>query len=299
MPVSSLTPQKCNTTFFKQRRFTRRRPCSPYAYPFRNLIFFLQQWEALQGFIGFSTTYFVHLVSNFQCDLGVSGAIGEVGVAAGKSFAALAFTRRKNESLLACDIFSLGIEHDNVPDANLPMFLHTLETLQIPADDVTILKQSSLELTDLDFTSLIGGKKLRKQEVGYRLFHVDGGHYAEAAFHDINVAACALVPGGIILVDDLHNLRWPGVQEGFHRYMLSNKTVRKLEPFLYTGRLFLTTLGYANVYRRALVKAHPRLKVLDMYGVEVLAAHRINPTKDDFIRMVSGIRPHVAGRKMK
>merc|ERR1712216_435599 len=142
------------------------------------------------------------------------GGIGEIGVAAGKSFGVLAFTRRANESLLACDLFTAGYEKDNCPEVNMPMFTNLLEYLHIPLDDVSILRRNSLSLIDRDLFRY-GGFHGSDTGGGYKLFHVDGGHYAEAALNDINIAACALVPGGVLLVDDLHNLRWPGVQEAF------------------------------------------------------------------------------------
>jgi len=262
------------------------------------VLMFLGNWDAFPGFIGWTTAYFIHLVAWLQCGIGVTGAIGEIGVAGGKSFA-MAFTRRPGEALVACDLFSTGIERDNVPDANLPMFLDLLDTLQIPKDDVRILKQSSLQLNDADLVNLYCGPKFGGPKVGgFRLFHVDGGHYAEAAFNDLNAAACALVPGGVVLVDDLHNFGFPGVQEGFHRYMLANPPPRRLVPFLYTGRLFLTTPGYASVYMHAIQRAHKGARQEELYGVKILTtpADQVRISETDFETMLRGQRP-TAGRK--
>merc|ERR1712107_907052 len=125
---------------------------------------------------------------------------------------------------------------------------------------------------------------------GYRMFHVDGGHYVEASLHDLNIAACSIVPGGVVLVDDLHNLRWPGVQEGLHRYMLAAPPPRRLEPFLYTGRLFLTTPGYAEAYRQAIRRSQPLVKTRKFYGVDLVTALDIDISFDAFEAMVLGDR---------
>lgn len=233
--------------------------------------------------------------------MGVTGAIGEIGVAAGKSFAGLAFTRRENESLLALDLFSsgkvvAGQEKDNVAEANLPMFLDLLDFINISHTDVRILKQSSLQITDENLVSLTADHG-QKPVMGFRLFHVDGGHFTEATLHDLNIAACSLVPGGVVLVDDLHNLRWPGVQEGFHRFMLSEPRVRRLEPFLYTGRLFLTTPGYAEAYRQQLRRAQPGLKSRRLYDQELLAAHQVYPEVEELEKLLADDRPHARGPK--
>mmetsp|Transcript_80912 Transcript_80912/g.182559 ORF Transcript_80912/g.182559 Transcript_80912/m.182559 type:complete len:328 (+) Transcript_80912:49-1032(+) len=293
--LHDLTTRSCNASVPRRRRSFCGRP----TYGLSELMFFLANYETVPGFIGISTAYFIHFVSLLQCDLGVTGAIGEIGVAGGKSFAAMAFTRQEGENLLACDLFSTGIEKDNVPDANLPLFLNTLDALRIPEEDVVILKQSSLQLSDDNLVNLGVGRRRTRGKVGaFRLFHVDGGHYAEAAFHDINSAACSLVPGGVLLVDDLHNMGWPGVQEGFHRYMASERPKRQLVPFLYTGRLFLTTPGYAEAYRRGILRAYPRFETQTLYDTEVISApaHKVNVEAYDFQALYEGRLPRAANR---
>merc|ERR1719162_2843162 len=93
LPLSHAV-RRCNVSASPKR--TR---CRGSAYPLQDLLVFLSQWDSVPGFIGFGTAYFIHLVSLLQCDLGVAGAIGEIGVAGGKSFAVLAFTRQRGEVL--------------------------------------------------------------------------------------------------------------------------------------------------------------------------------------------------------
>lgn len=296
---AALSVRQCNVSVSRKKARCKR----PH-YPVEDALYFFHNWENLQGFIGMGTAYFIHLVALMQCSFGVLGAIGEIGVAGGKSFAALAFTRRENEALVACDLFAMGIEKDNVPDANLPLFLDVLESVNIPAEDVQILQQSSLQLRDCDLVGLALGRRRSSgvlaspERVGpFRLFHVDGGHYAEAALHDLNSAACALVPGGVVLVDDLHNMGWPGVQEGFHRYMLHEPAPRRLVPFLYTGRLFLTTPGYASRYRRTILRMHPQLRSVTLYETEMIAAppHVFPVRVEDFERLLIQGLPKLHG----
>jgi hypothetical protein len=50
------------------------------------------------------------------------------------------------------------------------------------------------------------------------------------------------VPGGILALDDYMSVHWPGVTEGFYRFMQSQN--RRLKPFLYfQNKLFLTTVS--------------------------------------------------------
>jgi hypothetical protein len=52
-----------------------------------------------------------------------------------------------------------------------------------------------------------------------RFFHIDGGHRAEDVVADLATAERALLPDGVVAVDDLFNPSWPGVGEGFYRFI--------------------------------------------------------------------------------
>ena len=61
-----------------------------------------------------------------------------------------------------------------------------------------------------------------------RLFSVDGGHTEEIVATDMRTAEQALVPGGIVVADDVFNAEWPGVSVGTLRYLDAGGT---LVPF--------------------------------------------------------------------
>ena len=69
---------------------------------------------------------------------------------------------------------------------------------------------NSLDLTGADLRRLAGGP--------LRLFSVDGGHTAEITAHDLATADDALAEGGVIVLDDVFNERWPGVSDGVRRH---------------------------------------------------------------------------------
>ena len=63
------------------------------------------------------------------------------------------------------------------------------------------------------------------------------------------------MPGGVIALDDYMSVHWPGVTEGFYRFMYSGN--RRLKPFLYfQNKLFLTTVSehasYLKQFRTAI-----------------------------------------------
>ncbi|CAE8678759.1 unnamed protein product, partial [Polarella glacialis] len=69
-------------------------------YPNSEFLFFLRNWNDVQGFIGLSTAYFIHLASLLQCDLGISGAIGEIGAPGGSFAPKLCFASREGRNSL-------------------------------------------------------------------------------------------------------------------------------------------------------------------------------------------------------
>eukprot|EP00927_Polykrikos_kofoidii_P066823 TRINITY_DN62384_c0_g1_i1.p1 TRINITY_DN62384_c0_g1~~TRINITY_DN62384_c0_g1_i1.p1 ORF type:complete len:369 (+),score=41.65 TRINITY_DN62384_c0_g1_i1:91-1107(+) len=239
---------------------------------------FYDEWGDYQGFLGLETAFFVNLVSMIQSDLGVFGAIGEIGVAAGKSFVTLAFTRRSREPLFVCDIFAgLGhpnaekegveVEQDNAAMANLPMFLDTLAFAGIDDRDVAVHSGASFELTDME---------LHRRAGPFRLLHIDGGHYFEATLHDLRIAACSMVPGGIIMLDDLNSGIFPGVQQAFHHFMLVDRPRLRptLVPFMLIGRLYITDRQFVEKYQKAIRQNLPEKafwkEAKYLYGQELL-----------------------------
>jgi hypothetical protein len=75
-----------------------------------------------------------------------------------------------------------------------------------------------------------------------KFFSIDAGHTIQHACNDLHLVQEVLVPGGIVALDDYMSVHWPGVTEGFYRFMQSQN--RRLKPFLYfQNKLFLTTVS--------------------------------------------------------
>jgi len=62
----------------------------------------------------------------------------------------------------------------------------------------------------------------------------DAGHTIQHACNDLHLVQEVLVPGGIVALDDHMSVHWPGVTEGFYRFMYTQN--RRLKP-LYTSRI--------------------------------------------------------------
>ena len=168
---------------------------------------------------------------------GVHGNIAEFGVYHGLFLFLLNALRNENEECFAIDLFD--DQHLNVDTSgreSLAVFLSHIETL-MPSQRrfFRIVQRDTMSFSTMEVVDLFGKN-------GVKFFSVDAGHTVQHACNDLCLAQEVLVPGGIVALDDYMSVHWPGVTEGFYRFMDFRN--RRLKPFLYFhNKLFLTTLS--------------------------------------------------------
>lgn len=182
-----------------------------------------------------------------QHQASVFGSAGEIGVHHGLFTIPIAHTLLVGENLFAADLFD-SMQHLNVEKSgkgNLEAFLRNLANFGIPKSDVELFIGPSYNIPN-DYS-------LKHQPI--RMVSIDGGHTAAIAQSDIEWAACNLVEGGIIIVDDFWHQGWPGVTEAVYREFSCGP--RKLFPFLaFDGKckLYLTnTATHHKLYHDAIL----------------------------------------------
>ena len=152
-------------------------------------------------------------LSSMQRELGLKGSIGEIGVHGGLFFIGLAHMAAQDESLWACDVFDDQEKNiDGSGYGNYDYFLQKCKEFGISQSQIHIFRGSSAEL-DINFSEMEGISK-------FRIFSVDGGHTRQLTFNDLTIAASNLIEGGIIVLDDVTNLQWPGVIDGFLSWLV-------------------------------------------------------------------------------
>src|SRR5207302_2146912 len=111
-----------------------------------------------------------------------------------------------------------------------------LDTLMAPQrDSFRIVQRDTLSFSTFEAITLFG-------EHGVKFLSIDAGHTIQHACNDLHLAQEVLAPGGIVALDDYMSVHWPGVTEGFYRFINSGN--RRLKPFLYfQNKLFLTTVS--------------------------------------------------------
>jgi len=192
-------------------------------------------WKDVNGWLYDGAFQLTVLLDRCQKRAGVQGHLGEIGVYQGKFFILLALITRAEERAVAVDLFD-----DNHP--NGPYYDALMENIDIHIGSrgwVNVVGQDSTTLNADTFCELAGGS--------YRMISIDGGHTADIVQSDLRVAQESLSTGGLILLDDYFDRKFPGVSEGTCRFFLQdNPTVA---PFAITGnKVFLACKKHQRDY---------------------------------------------------
>ena len=191
-------------------------------------------------------------VDEIQKMEGVAGNLFEIGVHHGKSTVLLARSLRGEERLGVCDIFEdQGLNRDASGKGDRDIFTSHMRVLgKIAESDIRIFSKSSEALSVADTTD------------SCRFFHIDGGHWPEIVLTDLVTADKALLPGGVVAVDDVFNPSWPGVGEGFYRFMRDHPG--RLVPLIIgANKVFLARPDFVATFRKYATPAKSFATMLD------------------------------------
>src|SRR5439155_8490377 len=123
--------------------------------------------------------------------------------------------RNDDELCFAIDVFDRQeLNTDHSGSGSLAMFQSHLDTLMgAQRDFFRIVQRDTMSFSTVELTNLFGS--------GVKFLSVDAGHTVHHARNDLLLAQEVLVPGGIVALDDFMAVLWPGVTEGFYRFMTS------------------------------------------------------------------------------
>jgi Methyltransferase domain len=168
----------------------------------------------VKGWLAPFSARFIASLARSQIRNRITGGVAEIGVHHGRLFILMHLTSQSGQSDIAIDIFgNQELNSDHSGKGDLERFLGNLQRWGGRPADVVIVQKSSLELTPEDILKAVGQ---------VRLFSVDGGHTAECAFNDLNLAQSVLCKGGIIVLDDFFNEYWPEVASGTVKFLTSS-----------------------------------------------------------------------------
>ena len=214
----------------------------------------------------------LHVLSQYQSEHDISGSVGEIGVHHGKFFIGLHNLKDEGKRSLAIDVFDL--QHLNIDGSghgNKKAFLENVAQHAQDPDDVDILMADSISVSDDDI------QRIHNDFGRFKLFSVDGGHTAVHTANDLAIAEKLLANGGVLILDDLFNMNWPGVHEGTARFFQSPE--RKLAPFLIvTNKVFFTTFSYQKEFYQLMHSTfgkvrNAKVRTETMYGFPTVILH--------------------------
>lgn len=192
-------------------------------------------YGCVEGWLGDRMWQIVDVIGAILDNNGVRGNVAEFGVHHGLFLFLLNALRNNDEECFAIDVFDeQHLNLDNSGRGSLIAFRSHIETLLGSEQRFfRIVQRDTMSFSTAQAIELFGSK-------GVKFFSIDAGHTILHARNDLHLAQEVLVPGGIIALDDYMSVHWPGVTEGFYRFMQSEN--RRLRPFLYfQNKLFLTT----------------------------------------------------------
>lgn len=188
-------------------------------------------------------------LSMHQNELGIQGAVAEIGVHHGKLFFVLYLTTKPDESALAIDVF--GAQHLNIDKSgcgNKAVFLKHASRWSPGLDGLKIVEGSSLDLSPAQVLGAVGR---------VRLFSIDGSHTEVATTNDLRLADAVLTDDGVVIVDDCFNEFWPEVSTALFKFLMSGDST--LTPFAITpGKILLARQAAVARYSEWIASAFPQ-----------------------------------------
>lgn len=86
----------------------------------------------------------------------------------------------------------------------------------------------------------------RVREGSVRFLSVDGGHTVEHVMNDLAIARDLIANAGVVIVDDMFNVRWPSVAEGVNLWLSQRPT---LVPFaIGRNKLLMCKFSFQQAY---------------------------------------------------
>jgi len=192
-------------------------------------------YSRVEGWLGDRMWQIINVIGTILDTNGVHGNIAEFGVHHGLFLFLLNILRNENEVCFAIDVFDeQSLNVDCSGRGSLSVFLSHVETLMASERySFRVVQRDTMSFSTAEVVDLFGKN-------GVKFFSVDAGHTIQNACNDLALVQEVLAPGGIVALDDYMSVHWPGVTEGFYRFMSFQN--RRLKPFLYfQNKLFLTT----------------------------------------------------------
>lgn len=191
----------------------------------------------VEGWLGDRVSQIVGIFGSVLDSQGIRGHIVEFGVHHGLYLLLLSLLRNGNELCFAVDCFDKQyLNIDKSGHGSKAVFLSHVDHFMGPERSFFhVIERDTLSFSISELAALF-------PEPGVKFLSVDAGHSLQHTFNDLALSQEVLVPGGVVSLDDYMSGHWPGVTEGFYKFMSTAN--RRLRPLLvFQNKLFLTTIS--------------------------------------------------------
>ena len=236
-------------------------------------------YKKIEGWFSKLALELISEINTIQINKNIKGSLCEIGVHHGRSFILLCLLSNDNEPCIAIDLFEdqhQNIDNSGCGDKNI--FLRNLEKFNCNMDKVKIITGNSMDIKPDGLLELSKNK--------FRFFTLDGGHTSEIVQNDLHLAESVLCDGGVILLDDYFDEKWPGVSEGALKYLLNSNS--NLVPFaIFDDKiLFTNSVAISSKYKSELIKLVPKylIKEAKYFGETCLVIYNSGNSVRNFLR---------------
>lgn len=175
-----------------------------------------------------------------DCRINKKGGVAEIGIHHGKLFLLLNQLTGAEDRSFAIDLFgNQALNIDRSGRGNLAIFQQNLKAFDAHRGENTRIVSGDSSDTALDLVGTIGRGTLR-------FFSVDGGHTVEHLLNDLAIAEQTIANEGVVIVDDIFHIEWPGVTEGIVRYMLPRPAL--VPVAIGHGKLYMCKMSFHGFY---------------------------------------------------
>jgi hypothetical protein len=201
----------------------------------------------IQGWFSFEAALLFAWIDEVQRQERISGDLFEIGVHHGRSAILLSHLLDDSECLGVCDLFGEQINNaSGSGSGNRAQFDANMRRLGAPQAKVRVFSKRSALLS----ADEVGA--------GVRFFHVDGGHNADEALADLQLAAACTGRNGAIVVDDPFRIEWPGVTEAVVRFLDGAADYSAVAVGF--NKLLVTHVDAVDIYARRFDEARSRME---------------------------------------
>lgn len=177
-----------------------------------------------------------------QDQLGVRGDMLEVGVFNGKSLILLTHLARAGENVVGLDYFD---------DDTLECTQKNMVSWGADTANIKLVKTNSLDVTVERLQTIIGNGKSR-------IIHIDGGHEYYEVMHDLCLFAPAMHDKGLLIMDDVHDREYPGLNLAIEIFRSNTEVGEGLEPLMIgQNKLVFCNREHVGAYLSMLVTINP------------------------------------------